>query len=378
MSTKLSLFLCLLYMLSPALRAQTVDRKASTETKNLYENLRRLSGRAVLFGHQDDMAYGVGWKYEEGRSDLKELSGEYPAVFGWDLARLERNESTNLDGVPFDKMREYIRQAYALGAVNTFSWHMDNPLNGKTAWDTTSLVTVKEMLPGGQVHKKYRDWLDQFAAFNSALKGNDGKQIPILFRPFHEHSGSWFWWGKKECTPAEYRDLWRFTIHYLRDVKQSHNLLYVFNPSDFTTEAEYLERYPGNDYVDVLSFDSYQYGPISNGEAFRNGLALKLKIQDSLAKRYHKISAIGEMGYVEIPDPNWWSEVVWKGIENHTPAFLLVWRNAGYRPQEKDNHYYAPYKGQNSAEDFLKMYRERKFLLQKGVAFLNLYAKPKH
>lgn len=377
MIKKPSLLLCLLCSLFTGLHAQTADKNATAETKNLYENLLKLTGNSVLFGHQDDMAYGVGWKYEEGRSDVKGLAGEYPAVFGWDIARLERKEKNNLDGVPFDKMKAYIRSVYDMGAVNTLSWHMDNPLNGQTAWDTTSVITVKEMLPGGQVHQKYCDWLDGFAAFNNTLKGSDGKLIPILFRPFHEHSGSWFWWGKKECSPEEYKSLWRFTVNYLKEVKQLHNLLYVFNPSDFTTEAEYLERYPGNEYVDVLSFDSYQYGAISNGEDFKKGLALKLEIQHALAKKNAKVSAIAEMGYVEIPDPNWWSEVVWKGIEKDKPAFLLVWRNAGYRSQEKDNHYYAPFKGQTSAADFLKMQEENKFLLEKAAASLKLYAQPK-
>ncbi len=374
MIKKLTLFICLAALCSLYSFAQMSDKKATAETKNLYQNLHRINGKQVLFGHQDDLAYGVGWKYEDKRSDIKELSGEYPAVFGWDVSRLERDGQENLDGVPFEKMKSYIKTVYDMGAVNTISWHMDNPLNGKTAWDTTSAVTVKEMLPGGSVHRKYQGWLDRFAVFMKTLKGSDGKMIPILFRPFHEHGGSWFWWGKKECSPAEYKSLWKFTVTYLRDVQQVHNLLYVYNPCDFKTEAEYLERYPGDEYTDVLSFDAYQYGGVSEGAAFAADLRRKLEIQKNIADKSHKITAIAEMGYVEIPDPQWWSGIVWKAIEQYKPAWILVWRNAGYREQEKDNHYYAPYKGQTSAADFIQVVKEKKFLLQNGISKQKIYS----
>ncbi len=57
-----------------------VDPRATPETRALFVNLRRLAGKAVLFGHQDDLAYGVQWFGEPGRSDVKETAGSYPAV----------------------------------------------------------------------------------------------------------------------------------------------------------------------------------------------------------------------------------------------------------------------------------------------------------
>jgi hypothetical protein len=86
-----------------------IDKGATRETINLYRNLRRVLNKGFMFGHQDDLAYGVGWKYEEGRSDIKDVTGEYPAVYGWELGRLEIDQPFNLDSVPFDKMRQLIR-----------------------------------------------------------------------------------------------------------------------------------------------------------------------------------------------------------------------------------------------------------------------------
>ena len=64
-----------------------IDRLATKETVNLYRNLKKLLDKGILFGHQDDLAYGVGWQYEEGRSDIKDVTGDYPAVYGWELGR---------------------------------------------------------------------------------------------------------------------------------------------------------------------------------------------------------------------------------------------------------------------------------------------------
>jgi mannan endo-1,4-beta-mannosidase len=351
---------------------QQADKKATMETKNLYKNLTSLWGKKVLFGHQDDLAYGIGWKYEKDRSDIKELTGEYPSLFGWDISGIEKDKPENIDGVPFSKMKEFITEAYDMGAVNTISWHLDNPLNGKTAWDTTS-ATVPSILPGGLKHKLYTSWLDKVARFMISLKGSDGKQIPLLFRPYHELTGSWFWWGKNECSAADYKALYRFTADYLKNKRDVHNLIYVYNVSDYKSEADYLERYPGDEYIDILSFDAYQYGPVSNGPAFTKDIQAKLAIQQQVAEKHGKIMAIAELGYIEIPDPNWWTQVLWAGMKDYKVSYVMPWRNVGYRAVEKDNHYFAPYKGQTSAADFIKFYNLEPLMFQKKASQQLLY-----
>ena len=148
------------------------DPAATPQTKLLLANLHRLVGRGVMFGHQDDLAYGVDqgkmWKGDANRSDVKSVTGAYPAVFGWELGHLELDSARNLDGVPFARIQGYIKQAYAQGSVVTISWHLNNPHNGKTAWDTAR--TVKYILPGGADHAKYVAYLDRLATFLGGLK----------------------------------------------------------------------------------------------------------------------------------------------------------------------------------------------------------------
>src|SRR6187401_2729122 len=132
-----------------------IDKKATKETVNLYNNLKKLLNKGIMFGHQDDLAYGVGWKHEKNRSDVKDVTGDYPAVYGWELSHLEIDHAVNLDSVPFDKMKGFIREAYDRGGVITISWHLRNPLTGKTAWGP-SPGTVASILPGGEKNEIYK------------------------------------------------------------------------------------------------------------------------------------------------------------------------------------------------------------------------------
>lgn len=79
------------------------DKAATKETQVLYSNMQKLAQTKTIFGHQDDLAYGMGWAYQKGRSDIKSVTGAYPGVYGWELGHLELDSAKNLDGVPFKK-----------------------------------------------------------------------------------------------------------------------------------------------------------------------------------------------------------------------------------------------------------------------------------
>ena len=349
-----------------------VDKKATKETVALYKNLKRLLSKGIMFGHQDDLAYGVGWKYEPGRSDVNDVTGDYPAVYGFELGRLELDHPVNLDSVPFDKMRGFIQSAYNRGGVITLSWHLNNPLTGKTAWDPAP-GTVASILPGGEKNALYKTWLDKVASFLQSLKGKNGEAIPIIFRPFHELNGNWFWWGKAHCTPDELKQVYQFTVSYLRDTKGLHNLLYAFNTDRFSSDEEYLERYPGDEWVDVIGFDIYQrnQGAQAN-EQFIKDLDSMLTRLEGIAAARGKIPALTEFGYNNVPDASWWTGVLWKALRDHRVSFALGWRNAGYN-NVGDADFYVPYKGAKSAADFIMFYNEPKTLFQKDIIKENLY-----
>jgi len=355
-----------------------LDSKASTKTEALYQNLIALADQGILFGHQDDDAYGVGWRAVPGRSDVKSVTGSFPAVHGWDLGKIEVGWSFNLDTVNFQKMHHWIRQVYKRGGVNTISWHIDNPVSKKSAWDKTP--AVKDILPGGAQHAYFLAQLDLAADFLSKCKSG-ATRIPIIFRPWHEHNGDWFWWGKGNCTEAEYITLWKFTVEYLRDTKGLHHLIYAFSPDRSRIDMNepqlsYLYGYPGDEYVDIIGLDNYMDVGVSKTEA-----EFALKIKDlikvsetitSIAREKNKVAAITETGQESILNPTWYSQVLlepFKDKQSIKLAYVMVWRNANKK------HHYAPYPGHPAVADFINYYKDANTLFESDLT--RIYKTPK-
>ncbi|HUF11456.1 MAG TPA: glycosyl hydrolase [Rhodothermales bacterium] len=330
---------------------RTADPEANLPTKALFHNLKRLAPEATMFGHHDDLAYGVTWRDEPGRSDVREASGSYPAVYGWDATWLfNRRQSDQPDPDGAAKLRTWILEGYGRGGVATMCWHMPNPVTLTHAWDTTRAVFA--LLPGGSHHDSYKARLDVLADFFKSLRTQvSGAAVPVIFRPFHEHSGSWFWWGRRHSSVDEFVSLWRFTVEYLRDVKGVDNLLYSYSTDVFDSKEDYLERYPGDEYIDVLGFDDYHsIKTLETSDVFSR----RLRMIVEMARERDKVAALTETGVEAVPDSTWWTNVFLRGIEADSVgkgiSFALVWRNA----VDREGHFYAPYPGHPSVPDFVK------------------------
>ncbi|MDR2086896.1 MAG: glycoside hydrolase family 26 protein [Dysgonamonadaceae bacterium] len=333
------------------------DKNATPETRALHSRLLSLLDKGIMVGHQDAPAYGHNWYNEPNRSDIHDVTGKYPAVNGWDIGHIERGGEYNLDSIAFENMKRYMREGHKRGVINTVSWHGDNILTGRNAWDCGRNDVVKSLLPGGKNHTGFLSWLDRVADFFLDLKDDNGKPIPVLFRLYHEHSGDWFWWGRKQSTPEEYKQLWIMTVKYLRDTRNVHNLLYAFSPSTTKNLKEYLERYPGDDYVDMVGFDCYANGEneaqqpektLQQIAKYKKTLKHNLDIITAYAKKSGKIPAITETGMERIPYPQYFTDAVYNSIKDYQIAYVLFWRNAYNRP----SHFYVPYPGGPGEADF--------------------------
>ena len=371
-----SLILAFSSTIAVTAQSRLSDRFATPQTVSLYQTLQTLPGNKVLFGHQDDVSAGVSWRNVRNRSDIKELTGDYSAVCGFDLGGLELDKDTNISKINFNLIRDYTKESYQRGGIVTFSWHCVNPVN-PTLWVKSQRVTntIQQMFAQPDVLARYNTWLDKLADYFLSLKDDDGTLIPVLFRPFHENTGSWFWWGKKNCTPDEYVKLWKYTVDYLNKTKHVHNLIYVYCVDRFKGSDDFLERYPGDNYADVLSFDIYEHenpnGPI-NGDAGKNFLkqasAMVSKLRD-IAQSKHKPYAIAEIGYKVVPEQNWWTETLLPMVQNSGLSYVLLWGN--YNP----TYYFAPYKGQAGANDFMKFYSQGTMMFQGQLKQLSPYSK---
>ena len=194
-NTKLITMLCLgaLIACSPSKKGLEPTSEQVSPRERLIENLRATPQKGIMFGHHDDTVYGIGWEFDEGGSDVQKVCGDYPAVISFDLGEIELGGDKSLDKVPFEKIRKEIINQYNRGGLVSLSWHPRNPKTGGDAWDVSDHAVVKSILPEGENYEKFQSWLGKVNDFILSLKTSDGTKIPVLFRPWHEHTGSWFW-----------------------------------------------------------------------------------------------------------------------------------------------------------------------------------------
>ncbi|MEM6685517.1 MAG: glycosyl hydrolase [Bacteroidota bacterium] len=323
-----------------------VDQKLTKETKLLHKKLFLISKAGFAVGQQDATAYGIGWKKIDNantwRSDMHDVSGNFPSIYGFDIAKIELDSQKNIDSVDFNVMRNLIVEAHKKGGLITISWHTYNPVNDGDSWDT--IPAVSKIIKNGELKPKYKQWGKKIADFLTSLEYK-GRKIPVIFRPFHEMNGKWFWWGKGHCTPEEYKILWRETVHMLRDEYKVHNLLYVYAPNRLKKNEDYLKYYPGDAYVDMFGVDIYDY---TRKNQFEVSLQNDLDLVKNIATEKNKLYALTETGLESIPTTNWFTETLYPNIKDKGIAWVLFWRNANRK------HHYMPYKFHKNEEDFKK------------------------
>ncbi|MBF0196715.1 MAG: hypothetical protein HQL32_03360 [Planctomycetes bacterium] len=373
---KLVFALCL--CISPALEAQATshlgaDGKSksavrikstrSPEADALFNQLKSQMGKGILFGHQNATLYGRGWHSAKGAPpdscDIKESTGCYPAVYGWDFNTIW-NPMVPESKIPqkLAHLRSLIKKASKRGGIHAFSWHMWNPVTKQNFYDTTP--AVKHILPGGNKHEWFKKELRRIADFFRSLKDDRGNPIPVIFRPFHEHNLKCFWWSLAHCSKKQHSQLFEFTVRHLRDHLGVRNALYAISPSgkSIHSQEDYLSIAPDLDLVDVLGIDYYD---ISNKQPVK-----VLEHVVRLSKKYNKIAALTECGYKkglgEAPH-DYYTQNFLKPFKNSSLAkeiaFCMVWQNASAES------YWIPVKGDPHLKDFLNFCRDPFIILRK-------------
>ncbi|CAC9975629.1 glycoside hydrolase family 26 protein [Flavobacterium panici] len=358
-----------------------VDANATKETTALFYNLKRLAQTKVAIGQQD--AFNGFYQDAGGDSDIKKNTGFDPAVLGSDFMFItDKNNNNQADNWFYQqevKITSDVKAAYAKGIINTFSWHIREPFKDESfyAADMSAqekATAFKSILPGGTNHEWYKKKLDKVASVVLNLKGSNGELIPIIFRPFHEFDGSWFWWGANYCTADEYKQAYQFTVDYLKNTKGVHNILYAFSPDNsYTTESSYLSRYPGDKYVDILGMDNY--GDFNNQGATGSSKAnAKLKMISDIAKTKVKIAALTETGYRVTssipPVVNWFSTYLYDALTANDIqiSYVMFWNN-------NSDGYYVPNGSVSNAADFKTFTTKTKSALLNSLP--KMYEMPK-
>lgn len=358
-----------------------VDANATKETTALFYNLKKLAQTKIAIGQQD--AFNGFYQDAGGDADIKKNTGFDPAVLGSDFMFItDKNNNNQADNWFYQqeqKITSDVKAAYAKGIINTFSWHIREPFKDESFYASDmsaqeKATAFKSILPGGTNHEWYKKKLDKVASVVLNLKGANNELIPIIFRPFHEFDGSWFWWGANFCTADEYKKAYQFTVDYLKNTKGVHNILYAFSPDNsYTTETNYLSRYPGDKYVDILGMDNY--GDFNNQGTAGSGKAnAKLKIISDIAKTKVKIAALTETGYRVTsstpPVANWFSTYLYDALTANQieVSYVMFWNN-------NSDGYYVPNGSVSNALDFKTFSTKTKSALVNGLP--KMYEMPK-
>lgn len=278
------------------------DKKAIPEVHRVLEYLNSIEGKAVITG-QHTQSMGM----EEVECILQE-TGQLPALCGFELLAYSPNINwADADEACLTEIREAagtLQKAYEWAekkGLITLTWHWFSPMGGRDKSfysEKTDYDADKALCEGTLEHAAMCHDLDIMAEL---LRGFQEKRIPILWRPFHECDGDWFWWGAKGVDTA--RKLYRFMFHYFTEKHQLHNLIWVWNSVS-------VEGYVGDAYCDIISRDMYP--PAHAHGDFGDRLEELRKLTDAA-----KGAAIGEIGV--LPDLD---EVQ----ENQTPwLWYMTW-----------------------------------------------------
>lgn len=317
--------------------------------------------QGIMFGHHDDTLYGLGNGLNT--SDTYLVCGQYPALLSLELYGIEAPGSLYWGTIPFDSLRSAVVAQHERGGHTTISWHARNPSTGRGYDDLSVPDVVRRILTKSTPeHRTFLKYLDRLATFFTSLRDSRGRLIPVIFRPWHENHGSWFWWGQAYCTSDDYVKLYRFTASELKR-RGAKNLIYAYSPgSVFRDTADYLSRYPGDDVVNIIGFEAYMSERASSmtveqtRQEFISRVQRNFSIVDSIAIARRKLTAITESGIKPNYDAEWWTKALLPAIEGHTPCYINVWSNhwQGAVPA------WSTYPGEKSAEDFKIFTRHHK------------------
>ena len=343
------------------LRLSLADSEATAETRALYSNLWALAAQGFMFGHHDDLWYGRYWYNEPGASDTKAVCGDYPAVCSVDLAPLMDDRASSEEDMRECAIRRRVMlEAYMRGEVITACCHLNNPLTGGDSWDNSNDGVVAAILDEHSAqHTRFLGWLDRLADFALDLKADDGTLVPFVFRPYHEHTQTWSWWGAKCTTEEQFIALWRMTVRYLRDTRGVHNLIYAVSPQ---MDAEYddtkgrlLFRWPGDEWVDFIGMDCY-HG--LNTAAFSSNL----KALSALSREKQKPCGVTETGQESFTKEDYWTQCILTPLTGQRISMVVMWRNKYVAGNESDKHFYSVYPGHPSEENFRIMHSRSRSL----------------
>ena len=233
--------LCLIILIAvlSSRPAALSNPEASLLAKQLYAFIAETEGKASLSGQQESTWMGSA-DYET--DYIFEATGKYPVIKGFDYMNDD-----------FEGVNERAKQWWNKGGVVTICWHCGSDFSGE--WKDCmedEVADWEKMLTEGT--DEYNEMIAGMDKAAKALKELQQENIPVLWRPFHEFDGNWFWWSKG--TAENFKAMWRIMYQRYTEYWQLDNLIWVLGFSDQGEKSR--AWYPGDEYCDIIGADTYQ------------------------------------------------------------------------------------------------------------------------
>jgi mannan endo-1,4-beta-mannosidase len=286
---------------------EPVNPNATKEARELLGYLYSLKGKNILSGQ-----HNYGNELLRSSDSVKHITGTFPAIWGSDMLPLGHvDRDTGQDVVD-----EAIRQ-HEKGSIITLMYHQVKPFDhdslgfaGSVKGQVTDEQWKEIVTPGTPYYNMLIEKIDKVAGY---LRQLQEKNIPILWRPYHEMNGIWFWYGDRKG-PEGFEKLWKIMYDRYVNHHQLNNLIWVWNPNaprDWENDQayDYHLYYPGDQYVDILATDIYKndYKQSHHDQLLTLGKG--------------KLISIGECGELPTPEileqqPEWvwfmvWARFIW-------------------------------------------------------------------
>jgi mannan endo-1,4-beta-mannosidase len=185
-------------------------------------------------------------------------SGKWVALLGFDYYAPKAAKLVGFEErkpARWETVNPLIKAHWEAGGLATINLHMMNPWTGSNAW--CKVGNLEELLatntPAGVRYHR------ELAMVADGLDDLQRSGVVVLFRPFHEVNGGWFWWGAKD--PAVFKRVWQAMFRHMTVERKLHNLIWVYN-------SRTLLHYPGDAFVDMTGFDLYGDDPAAAREAY--------------------------------------------------------------------------------------------------------------
>jgi mannan endo-1,4-beta-mannosidase len=238
-----------------AQRFAPVNSNASIEAKNLLVYLYDINGKKIISGQ-----HNYNQNMNQFSDSVKAMTGKYPKLWGTDF--IWNGTKDNGQAIVDEAIRKH-KEGYLV----TLMWHQGRPTdNAPFGWKESIQGKLtdaqwKELItPNTELNKRWLAQIDQIASY---LKQLQNAHVPVLWRPYHEMNGVWFWWGNRPGSDGVLK-LWKMMYNRFVNVHHLNNLLWVWGangPRDIPKDEAYAYKdfYPGAAYVDILGTDIYHF-----------------------------------------------------------------------------------------------------------------------